>query len=104
MPKFRILLASSFLALTAAAAAAQAGSSVEVNLRDLSPSDPAVAARVQAAAEVACGPVRYTSDTRFSALTEADSDHRACVRRATASAMARIQAAHSAQPVLARAR
>src|ERR1700759_3674992 len=102
MAKFRVLVASSFLIV--AATAAQAGSSVQVNLRDLSPSDPAMVARVQAAAELACGPARFTPDTRFSALTEADSDHRACVRRATAATMARIQAAYAAQPALARAR
>jgi UrcA family protein len=101
MTKFRVLVAYSILVLSGAAA--QAGTSVQVNLRDLNPSDPAAATRIQAAAELACGPVRYTSDTRFSALTEADSDHRACVRRATAMAMARIQAATAARPTLARA-
>jgi UrcA family protein len=89
MSGFRALAASSFLLL--AMAAAQAGPSVQVDLRGLDPSDPAVAARVQAAAEAACGPVRYSSDTRFSALAEADSDHRACIRYAVATAMARIQ-------------
>ena len=89
MSGFHALAASSFLLL--AMAAAQAGPSVQVDLRGLDPSDPAVAARVQAAAEAACGPVRYSSDTRFSALAEADSDHRACIRYAVATAMARIQ-------------
>jgi len=89
MTKFRAAAASAVLVL--ATVAAQAGPSVQVNLRDLNPSDPAVAARVQAAAEVACGPVRYSSDTRFSALAEADSDHRACIRYAVATAMARVQ-------------
>jgi UrcA family protein len=89
MTKFRAAAASAVLVL--ATVAAQAGPSVQVNLRDLNPSDPAVAARVQAAAEVACGPVRYSSDTRFSTLAEADSDHRACIRYAVATAMARVQ-------------
>jgi UrcA family protein len=90
MPKLGVLAASSLLVL--ATAAAQAGSSVQVDLRGLNSSDPAVAARVQAAAEKACGPARYTADTRFSALTEADADHHACIRYAVATAMARVQA------------
>ena len=89
MTKFRTVAASVVLVLTTAAA--QAGPSVQVNLRDLNPSDPAVAARIQAAAEVACGPVRYSSDTRFSALTETGSDHRACIHYAVATAKARVQ-------------
>jgi hypothetical protein len=97
----RVLVACSFLVLTAAAALA--GSSVQVDLRGLDPSGPAVATRIQAAAEAACGPARYTADTRFSALAEAESDHRACVRGATASAMARIQTAYAVRPTLARA-
>jgi hypothetical protein len=56
-----------------------------------------LAERVHVVAEEACGPVRSTADTRFSALTEADSDHRACVSRATYSTMARIQAAYAAR-------
>jgi len=89
MPRFRVLAACSFLILTMAAA--QAGPAAQVNLRGLNSSDPAVAARIQAAAEVARGPLRYSSDTRFSALAEADSDHRACIRYAVSTAMARIQ-------------
>lgn len=89
MIKFRAVVASVVLVLTTVAA--QAGPAVPVNLTGLDPSDPAVAARIQAAAEVACGPVRSSSDTRFSALAEADSDHRACIRYAVATAMARVQ-------------
>ena len=96
MPRFRVLAASSFLIL--AVAAAQAGPAVQVNLRDLNPSDPAAATRIQAAAEVACGPARYSSDTRFSALAEADSDHRACIRYAVATAMARLQSGPAKTP------
>lgn len=96
MRGFRVLAASSFLVLTGAAA--QAGSSVQVDLRGLNPSDPAAAARIQAGAEEACGPVRYNSDMRFSALAEADSDHRACVRYAVATALARAQSGAAKAP------
>jgi hypothetical protein len=89
MTKVRAVAVSVVLVL--APAAAQAGPAVPVNLRGLNPSDPAVAARIQVAAEVACGPVRSSADTRFSALAEADSDHRACIRYAVATAMARVQ-------------
>jgi hypothetical protein len=96
MPRFRVLAACSLLALTTVAA--HAGPAVQVSLRDLNPSDPAVAARIQAAAEVACGPVRHSPDTRFSALAEADSDHRACIRYAVATAMARVQSGPAKAP------
>ena len=100
MPSFRAAAASGFLVLTIATA--QAGPAVRVNFRDLDLSNPAdsqtLVQRVQAAAEEACGPARYSSDTRFSALTEADSDHRACVRHATFVAMARIQAVFPGKP------
>ena len=96
MTKFRAVATSVVLVLTTVAA--QAGPAVQVNLRDLNPSDPAVAARIQAAAEVACGPVRSSSDTRFSALAEADSDHRACIRYAVATAMARVRSGPAKGP------
>ena len=96
MTKFRAVAASVALALTAVAA--QAGPAVQVNLRDLNPSDPAVAARIQAAAEAACGPARHTPDTRFSALAEAGSDHRACIRYAATTAMARVQSGPAKAP------
>jgi UrcA family protein len=98
MPQFRAVIVSAILVLSVAAA--QAGTAVRVNLRDLNPSDPhdsqVLAERVHAAAEDACGPARVTSDTRFSALSEAESDRRACVRQAEARAMALVEAARPA--------
>jgi UrcA family protein len=83
---------------------ARADPAVSVNLQDLNPSDPNAARvlkdRVQMAAEKACGPTHYTADTRFSALSEADSDHRTCIRYAIHRAMVRIQVE---RPDLARA-
>ena len=90
----RRLAVSLLLALTVTAA--RGDPAVRVNLRDLHPSDPAAAAvlteRIHMAAEKACGPARYTADNRPSALTEADSDHRACIRYASERAMVRVQA------------
>jgi UrcA family protein len=70
---------------------------VQVNLKD-QPDSQALAERIHAAAEEVCGPVRHTSDTLFSALTEADSDHRACIRYAVATAMAKVQSGPSKAP------
>ena len=90
----RSLAAPVLLALTVIAGHAEPAASVK--LRDLNPSDPAAAAvladRIQMAAEKACGPAHYTADNRPSALAEADSDRRACLRSATQRAMARVQA------------
>lgn len=100
MTKFHVVAASALLVLTAAAA--QAGPSVQVSLRDLNLSDPAdsraLAVRIHAAAEEACGAARFTPDTRPSALAETDSDRRACIRYAVATAMARVQPGPSKAP------
>jgi UrcA family protein len=97
----RTFTTAALLAFTIASA--QAGT-MGVTFKDLDISSPAgsriLAQRVQAAAEQACGPAIVGGDNRPSVQTEADSDHRACVRRAAAQAMAQVQAA---QPALAQA-
>jgi UrcA family protein len=89
MTKFRVAAASVLFALTAVAA--QAGPPVQVSLRDLNLSDPADSRALAGAA-------RFTPDTRPSALAEADSDHRACIRYAVATAMAKVQPGPSKAP------
>ncbi len=88
----RSLTMAAIQALTIASA--QAGTTVSVNIKDLSlPADTAaLAGRIHAAAEKACGAAVYTADNRPSAISEAESDHRACVRRASAQAMAQVVA------------
>lgn len=90
----RSLTTSALLVLTVTVA--RGDPAVSISLRDLHPSNPATAAvlteRIHAAAEKACGPAHYTADNRPSALNEADSDHRACIRFATERAMVRVQA------------
>jgi UrcA family protein len=97
---FRTFTAAADLALIATAA--QAGD-VTVNLEGLDLSSPAnspvLAQRIQLVAEQACGPAAEPLDNRPSVSTEADLDRRACVRRASQTALAAIQA----QPGLARA-
>ncbi len=91
----RSLTTAAVLVLVLAIASAQAGAVVIVNIKDLSlPGDAsALAERIHAAAEKACGAPVYTADNRPSVLSEAESDHRACVRRARAQAMAQVAAA-----------
>jgi UrcA family protein len=97
---FRIIATAAFIALTVTAANA---GSVTVNIKDLDLTNPAasqaLAARIQTAAETACGPAAEPLDNRPSMQAEAASDHRACVRRSAQAALTSIQA----QPRLARA-
>jgi UrcA family protein len=97
----RTFTTAALFALTIASA--QAGT-VGINFKDLDLSSPdgsrILAERVHTAAEQACGPAAVGGDNRPSVQNEADSDHRACVRRAAAQAMAQVQAA---QPALAQA-
>lgn len=90
----RSLGVSVLLALTVTIA--RGDPAVRVNLRDLHPSNLAaaevLAERIHTAAEKACGPAHYTADNRPSALNEAHSDHRACIRSATERAMVQVQA------------
>ena len=96
---FRTFTAAAVIALTVTAASA---GTVTVTLKGLDLSSPAagqeLAARIQVAAEEACGPAAQPLDNRPSLQTEAALDHQACVRHASHSALSAVQA----QPRLAR--